>query len=221
MVDHHKLESCENIVSLCSMSSSQRNFLLRCCFSLWFCCTFSVGLFSLLIVSFLGGLYIYIYISSKHARSDPDRLGSIGQKRVGWFLLTGLLPDRIHLAKTWHRHPELTRIRAGFAQYDPSCLWTTANVSESGKLVAENFSCQKAGPMIPAQACFQTRCVSSNPDKPIQIGPGSDLYKMIHAFFKTKTKTKTELCLMREVRSGRYDPARFWLHAGRNGQNWA
>ena len=45
------------------MSSSQRNFLLPCCFSLWFCCTFPVGFFSLLIVSFLGGLYIYIYFS--------------------------------------------------------------------------------------------------------------------------------------------------------------
>ena len=129
-------ESCENIVSLCSMSTSHRNILLLCCFSLWFCCTFCVGLFSLLIVSFLGGLYIYI--SSKHAGSDPDRLGSIGQKRARWFLLTGLLPDRIRLAKTWHRQPELTRIRAAFAQYDPGCLWTIANVSESGKLVAAN-----------------------------------------------------------------------------------
>ena len=51
---------------------------------------------------------------SKHARSD---LGSIGQKRAGWFLHTGLLPDHIHLAKTWHNQRELNWIRVGFAQY--------------------------------------------------------------------------------------------------------
>ena len=32
--------------------------------------------------------------------SGPDRLGSVGQKRAGCFLHTGLLPDRIRLAKT-------------------------------------------------------------------------------------------------------------------------
>ena len=38
---------------------------------------------------------------SKRAGSDLDRLGSIGQKRAGWFLPTGLLLDPMHLAKTW------------------------------------------------------------------------------------------------------------------------
>ena len=77
-------------------------------------------------------------IPSKHARSDshPVRLGSISQKRAGWFLHTGLLPDRIRLAKTRHSQPELNRIRAGFAQYYPGRLWKNGTESENGKLVA-------------------------------------------------------------------------------------
>ena len=43
----------------------------------------------------------------------------------------------------------------------------------------------------------------------IQIGSGSVLHNMIHAFFG-----KMELKRMREVGSGIYYPARFWLHAG-------
>ena len=48
----------------------------------------------------------------------------------------------------------------------------------------------------------------------IEIGSGSVLHNMIHAFFG-----KMELKRMREVGSGIYYPARFWLHAGRNGRN--
>ena len=42
------------------------------------------------------------YHPCKHAGSGPDQGGSIGQKRAGCFLHTGLLPDRIRLAKTWY-----------------------------------------------------------------------------------------------------------------------
>ena len=72
-------------------------------------------------------------------------------------------------------------------------------------------SCQKPGQMIPAHR------LASRPD----------------AFGQTLTRTsrsdpgrfctffgKTELKRTREVRSGIHDPAQFWLHAGRNGQNW-
>ena len=70
--------------------------------------------------------------------------------------------------------------------------------------------------MIPAHRfCFQTRCVWPSPDQATQIGSGSVSHNMIHAFFE-----KTELNRVREVGSGRYDPGRFWLHAGRNGHNW-
>ena len=118
----------------------------------------------------------------------------------------GLLTDRIRLAKTWHSQPELNRTRAGFAQYYPGHLWKNGTESESGKLVRGPVAfCQKPGPM-----CFQTRCVWPNPDQAIQIGSGSVLHNIIHAFFG-----KTELNHMPEVRSGR-----FWLHAGRNGHNW-
>ena len=56
-------------------------------------------------------------------------------------------------------------------------------------------------------ACFQTRCVWPDPDQAIQIGSGSVLRDMIHAFFG-----KT---VLQRMRSGR-----FWLNAGRNGHNW-
>ena len=49
------------------------------------------------------------YHPSKHAGSSLDQGGSIGQKRARCFLHTGLLPDQIHLAKTWQ--PELNQIR--------------------------------------------------------------------------------------------------------------
>ena len=42
----------------------------------------------------------------------------------------------IRLAKTWHKEPELNRIRAGFAQYYPGRLWKNGNELESGELVA-------------------------------------------------------------------------------------
>ena len=43
---------------------------------------------------------------------------------------------------------------------------------------------------------------------------------MIHAFFEFFLII-TELKQMREVGSGIYCPARFWLHAGRNAHNWS
>ena len=78
---------------------------------------------------------------SKHAGSDshPVRIGweaLATTQRTGWFWHTGLLPDRIRLAKSWHYQPELNRIRAGFAQYCPGSLWKNGTKSESGKLVA-------------------------------------------------------------------------------------
>ena len=112
--------------------------------------------------------------------------------------------------------PELNQIRAGFAQYDPRRLWRL-----QPSLKVENW--QRAGCVLPetgpddscTPTCFQTRCVSPNPDKATQIGSGSVSHNMIHAFFG-----KSELNRMREVGSGIYDPARLWLHAGRNGHNW-
>ena len=75
---------------------------------------------------------------------DPIRIrsGSAGKQwpeAVGWFLHTGLLPDRIRLNKTWHNQPELNRTRAGFAQYYPGRLWKNGIESESGKLVADRL----------------------------------------------------------------------------------
>ena len=68
---------------------------------------------------------------------------------------------------------------------------------------------QQAGCVLPetepddscTPAFFQTRCVWPNPDQATQIGSGSVLHNMSHR--------------MREVRSGLYDPARFWLYPKR------
>ena len=66
--------------------------------------------------------------------SNPDRLRS--QKWARWLLHTGLLLERICLAKTWYIQLEPNQIRAGFAQYDLGRLWKNATESERGKLVA-------------------------------------------------------------------------------------
>ena len=104
---------------------------------------------------------------------------------------------------------------------DPGCFCTIL----SGTTVEERNRARKweagSGPVafLPetgpndscTPACFQTRSVWPNPDQAIQIGSGSVLHDMIHAFFG-----KTELKRMREVKSGIYYPARFCLHTGRN-----
>ena len=139
--------------------------------------------------------------------------------RTGWLLHTGLLPDRIRLAKIWHDQPELNRIRAGFAQYYPGCLWKNGTECKSRELVAGWLrSCQKwTGPNDSCTlACFQTRCVWPDPDQAIQIGSGSVLHNIVDAFFEKNTELKR----MRESGSGKYCPARFWLHSGCNGHNW-
>ena len=140
------------------------------------------------------------YYPSKHAGSDSHPV------RIRWEALARSGPDvRCSPAcfrtgsvwpKTWHSQPELNRIRAGFAQYYPGRLWVNETESKSGKLVAG-------------------RSVAFCPDQAIQIGSGSVLHNMIHASLE-----KTELKRMREVWSCIYYPARFWLHAGRNGHNW-
>ena len=58
---------------------------------------------------------------------------------AGRFLHTGLLPDRIRLAKTWHNRPEPNRIRVGFAQDYPGRLWMNGTESKSRKLVARRM----------------------------------------------------------------------------------
>ena len=50
-----------------------------------------------------------------------SRLMALCQNQAWWFLHTGLLPDEIHLAKTWPGHPD--QIWVGFAQYDLGLLW--------------------------------------------------------------------------------------------------
>ena len=77
-------------------------------------------------------------------------------------------------------------------------------------------SCQKPGQKIPAHqlasrpdAFGQTRTRTSRSD------PGR-----FCTIWSIPSLEKTELKRMREVGSGIYSPARFWLHAGRNDQNW-
>ena len=87
--------------------------------------------------------------------------------------------------------------------------------SKSWKLWLHPARNWKPGPMIPALACFQTRCVWPNPDQAIQIRSVLLLHNITHAFFG-----RTELKRMLAVRYSIYYPAWFWWHAGRNGHNW-
>ena len=156
---------------------------------------------------------------------DPIRIrsglaGKPWQKRAGWFLHIGLLPDRICLAKTWHDQPELNRIRAGFAQYYPILSWKEQNrVWEWETGSGPVASCQKPGPMIPAHQLASrkdefgqtmTRPSRSDPSRFCVI-----LCNMIYPFFG---KTKLKRLLL--VGSGIYDPGRLWLHAGHNSHDW-
>ena len=123
--------------------------------------------------------------------SDPDRIGSVGQKRARWFLHTGLLLDWIRLAKTWHSQPDANRMRAGFAHYDPGHLWKTAAESESGKLVAGRLRSARTGPDGSCTpACFQTRFVRPNLGQAIQIGSGPVLYNMIRLSLEERIRIR-------------------------------
>ena len=50
-----------------------------------------------------------------------SRLMAFCQNQAWWFLHTGLLPDEMHLAKTWPGRPD--QIWASFARYDLGLLW--------------------------------------------------------------------------------------------------
>ena len=116
--------------------------------------------------------------------SDPDLCRSIGQKWAQWFLHTGLLPDWICLAKTWHSQPKRNRIWAGFAQYDAGHLWKNATESKRGKLVVvQLYSARIVSDNSCKLACLWTRCVWPKPDWAIQTGSGLALPNMIQAFF--------------------------------------
>ena len=129
-----------------------------------------------------------------------------------------LAPGPDLLAKTWHSQPESNRIQAGFAQYDLGSLWNNATESESGKLVAGCLYSARTRPDDSCTlACFRTRCTWPKPGQAIQIGSGLVLYNMTRAFKNKQNKNKPELNQMREARSGTYNPAWFWPHAGHNG----
>ena len=106
---------------------------------------------------------------SKHAGSDSHmvRIGweaLARTERVGWFWHTGLLPDRIDLAKTWHSPPELNHpdpswfctICSGPSVEDCNRVWKWKTGS-GGPVVF----CQKPRPPDDScsPACFRTRYV--------------------------------------------------------------
>ena len=96
-------------------------------------------------------------------------------------------------------------IRATCGRMQPSL--TVGNWWRAGCILPETGPDDSDPP-----TCFQKRCVCLKPDQAIQIGSRSVLHNVIHVFFG-----KTELNRMREVVSGIYNPALFWLHAGHNG----
>ena len=100
----------------------------------------------------------------------PDRLGSIGQKRAGWFLHIGFLPDQIHLAQSAR-----SKLDPGwFCTILSGRLWKNRTESKSGKLVAGWFkSCQKLDPLIPAhQLAFRPDEFSQILARPSRLDPG-------------------------------------------------
>ena len=145
--------------------------------------------------------------------SDPDRLGSMGQKWAGWFLYTGLLPDWIHSAKTWHNQLELNLIQAGFAQYDLGCLWMIATESESGQLVASRLYPTRNR----AQWFLHTGLLpyQMNFAKPWQGHPDQIQISFV----------QYDQCFIWKKRNWvgcrkSYPAHRIWANSGRNGHNW-
>ena len=110
-------------------------------------------------------------------------------------MFTGLLQDRIRLANDL--------AQSASTKSDPGWFCTIL----SGTSVEERDRSEN----VTTELAFRPDEFS----QVIQIGSGSVLHSMAHAFFG-----KTELKRMREVGSSTYDPARFWLYAGRNGRNW-
>ena len=168
--------------------------------------TFAIGL------EFFGGKIAPQYTCWIWFTSDQLQLRSISQKRAGWFLHTGLLPDRIRLAKTWRSQPEPNRIQAGFAQYDSGHLWKNATESESGK------NWQWASGILPELgAMILAHWLASGPDalgwnltRPSRSDPGR---------FCT-IWSRPSLEEQNQIRCRELDPAQFWLHAGHIGHDW-
>ena len=140
---------------------------------------------------------------SKHAGSDSPPIRSIGQKRSGWCLHNGLLPDRIRLAKPWHSQPGQigsglvwhSMIRAVCGRTQPSL--------RVGKLVAGRLRSARTGPDDSfTLACFRASCVWPKPDKAIQIGSGSVLHTMFKKEKKEKGSNRTREVRIRHIRPG-------------------
>ena len=69
--------------------------------------------------------------------------------------------------------PEPDWIQAGFAQYDPGCLWKNATKSESGKLVAGCCVLPEPGPMILShQIASGPDAFGQNLTRPSRSDPG-------------------------------------------------
>ena len=76
---------------------------------------------------------------------------------------------------------------------------------------------EKPGPMIPAyQLAFRPDQFSQTLTRPSRSDPGR--FCTVWPMLSLETENRTEKDA--GSRSSTYDPARFWLHAGRNGHNW-
>ena len=128
-----------------------------------------------------------VKLPGKHAGSSSYLIGTgleaLARTRPDDLCSPALLPDRTHLAKTWHSQPEPNQIWAGFVQHDPHHLCKNAKESESGKLVGGWWQSARTGP---GDSCtlagFQTQSIWPKLNQAIQTGYGLVLPGLIWAF---------------------------------------
>ena len=155
----------------------------------------------------------------------------VGQKRAGWFLHTGLLPDRIRLAKAW---------QAARTKSDP--VWFCPIISGKPESKSRELA---AGWLRPARnrarwflhtslLLDQMRLAKPWPGHPDVIRVGfarHDPCLLWKNGAETDAGSRIRHILSGPILAARWPkwpslavtktlPARFWLHAGRNGHHW-
>ena len=182
------------------------------CLQAWMCELFSPEIFtssgSSEGVNLLTHCRSAAHQSSKHARSDPSWLGSVGQRQAGWFLHTGLLPDQIHLAPKPDSLADPNRIRAGFARYDlgeRSWVWNWETDSRPVVFQARWFR-------FTSLLSVQIRLGKTWPSR---FDPDQFCVLWSRPSLEEQNQIRCEESDPADV----YDPAWFWQHAGHNGHN--
>ena len=144
------------------------------------------------------------------SRSTWKRWPDVGLMiRAHWPRLESFGQNLTHLARTKSDPGWFFTVWSGPSVEE--CNWVWKWETSSGPIVF----CYNQAWWPCTSACFRTRCVWPKPYQAIQIRSEPVMHNVIQAAFGGM-----ELNRIQEVRSGIYNLAQLWLHAGHNGNKW-